>query len=178
MIVVHSTIYHAGLLFIIYYLFMVVWGLALWSWGSCRGFLGLGFSAERVWGPWCGAIWVFWGWGFLYKHRRITLGKQICRWILAIFVLSLSVQLLVQIYGNSTGMNYAYHNNFPEWNQTIIQILVAHIKQLSSHNKSNIINSGTFVQWISGAKLHLAINLPQLHLKFFMPWIKYTQYPL
>ena len=40
---------------------MVVWGF------------GVG-----VWGLWCGAFWVFWGWGSLYKHRRITLGIKLC----------------------------------------------------------------------------------------------------
>ena len=38
-------------------------------------------------------------------------------------------------------------------------------------------SSGTFVQWISGAQLHLVINTPpELHFNFFMLWI--NQYPL
>ena len=47
--------------------FMVVWGL---------GFLGLVFSVDRFWGLRCGAFWVFWGWGSLYKHKGIMLGKN------------------------------------------------------------------------------------------------------
>ena len=44
--------------------------------GSCIGFLGLGFSVDGVWGLWFGAFWVFLGWGSLYEHKRITLGKK------------------------------------------------------------------------------------------------------
>ena len=62
--------------------FMVVgvWGLGMgfWGWGfelmgfwdygvGSVGILGLGFSVDGVWG-----LLGFWGWGSLYKHRRIT----------------------------------------------------------------------------------------------------------
>ena len=40
------------------------------------GFLGLGFSVVGVWGLWCEAFWVFWGWGSLYNHKGIILGKK------------------------------------------------------------------------------------------------------
>ena len=54
-----------------------VGGLGLGSW---IGFLGLGFSVDGVWSLWCGAFWVLWGWGSLYNHKRITLGKNWWVW--------------------------------------------------------------------------------------------------
>ena len=48
------------------------WGFRGWGLGLLR----LGFSADRVWGLWCRAFWGFWGWGSIYKHRRINLGKK------------------------------------------------------------------------------------------------------
>ena len=50
---------------------MVVLGLGSWI-----GFLGLGFSVDGVLGLW--AFWNIWGWGYLHKHRIITLGKKLC----------------------------------------------------------------------------------------------------
>ena len=50
---------------------MVVWGLGSWI-----GLLRLGFSADGVKDLWCEAFWSDWGWGYLNKHRRITLGKN------------------------------------------------------------------------------------------------------
>ena len=63
---------------------MVVWKLGFWGWGFGFGFWGLGFQlmglclwcGQGVRTPWCGTLLVFWGWGSLYKHRRITLGKN------------------------------------------------------------------------------------------------------
>ena len=76
------TSYYWGLhffpvLFYIFYphflLFLVVRGLGSWI-----GLLGLGLLGDRNWGLWCGAFWVLWGglwgWGSLYKQRRIHLG--------------------------------------------------------------------------------------------------------
>ena len=48
-------------------------GLGFWI-----GFLGLVFSVDQVLGLWCRAFYVFWGWGSLYKHRRITPGQKLC----------------------------------------------------------------------------------------------------
>ena len=47
-------------------------GLGLKGWGLWIGFLGLGFSVDGVWGLWCGAFWVLWGWGSLYKHKKMV----------------------------------------------------------------------------------------------------------
>ena len=52
--------------------FMVVWGFGAWI-----GFEGIGLSVDWAFGLCCGAVWVVLGWGFLYKRRRITLGKNI-----------------------------------------------------------------------------------------------------
>ena len=65
--------------FLTYFSFLLIYGglgvgvLGLWSW---IGFVGLGFSFDGVWGLWCKAFWVFWGWGSLNKYRRISLGKN------------------------------------------------------------------------------------------------------
>ena len=58
--------------------FLVVWELGFWGWGLRLGFRfsGLGFSVDGVCGLWSGAFWVFWGWGSLYKHRKIPLEKK------------------------------------------------------------------------------------------------------
>ena len=53
--------------------FMVVWGLGFWGWGLILGFLGLGFSVD---GPVVWGLLGFLGWGSLYEHKRITLGKN------------------------------------------------------------------------------------------------------
>ena len=50
---------------------MVVWGFGVWVLDS--GFLGWGFQLMGF-----GAFWVLWGCGSLYKHTRITLGKEWC----------------------------------------------------------------------------------------------------
>ena len=73
-----EAIFFPGLFFINFSYFgsfLVVWGFVL-GLGSYIWFLGLGFSVDGVWGLWCGALWVFLGWGTLYKHKRITLGKK------------------------------------------------------------------------------------------------------
>ena len=41
------------------------------------GVLGLGYCVNGVWSLWCGALWIFWGWGSLYKHIRITFRVKI-----------------------------------------------------------------------------------------------------
>ena len=77
-------IFFPGLFFIIFFLFWLIYGglgFGVLGLGSYIGFLGLGFSVDGVWGLWCGAFWVFLGWGSLYKHKRITLGKKMVRWI-------------------------------------------------------------------------------------------------
>ena len=51
------------------------WDIGLRSWTE---FFGVGFSVDVVWGQWYGAFWFFRGWGSLYKHRRITLAKELC----------------------------------------------------------------------------------------------------
>ena len=57
---------------VILYNFFLFWliygGLGL---GSYIEFLGLGLSVDGVWG-----LLGFLGWGSLYKHKRITLGKN------------------------------------------------------------------------------------------------------
>ena len=53
-------------------------GLGFGVLGLVFEFFGLGHSVDGVWVPWCGAFWVFWVWGSLYKHKRITLGKKCC----------------------------------------------------------------------------------------------------
>ena len=55
---------------------MVVWGLGFWDWGLILGFWGWGFQLMGF-----GACRVipsgfFLGLGSLYKHKRITLGKN------------------------------------------------------------------------------------------------------
>ena len=56
---------------------MMVWGFGVGYW---FGFLGLVFSVDGVLGD-CGVgpSGFFWGWGFLYKHKRINLGKMVLR---------------------------------------------------------------------------------------------------
>ena len=68
-----------GLFFIIFSYFgsfMVIWGFGVgvlyWVFGVGLFHL-MGFGA-RVWG-----LLGFWGWGALYKHKRITLGKMVRR---------------------------------------------------------------------------------------------------
>ena len=63
-----------------FFLFLLIYdglgfrgGVLVWVFGV--GF----FSWWGFGGLWCGAFWVFWGWGFLYKHKRITLGKMVLR---------------------------------------------------------------------------------------------------
>ena len=53
---------------------MVVWGLGSWI-----GFLGLGFSVDGACG--FGLSWIF-GVGalYIYIHRRLTLGKKLCKY--------------------------------------------------------------------------------------------------
>ena len=53
-------------------------GLGFGGGGLGLGFWGWSFqSVIGVLGLWCGSFWVFWGWGSLYKHRIITLGKNL-----------------------------------------------------------------------------------------------------
>ena len=68
---------------VILYNFLLFWliygglGFGVLGLGSYIGFLGLGFSVDGF-----GACGVgpsgFLGWGSLYKHKRITLGKKWC----------------------------------------------------------------------------------------------------
>ena len=64
------------LLFSHFYSILVVWGLGVWGRGLGLGFWVWGF---RWWGfgPGVWGLLGFWGWGSLYKHRRITLGKNL-----------------------------------------------------------------------------------------------------
>ena len=74
--------FFSGLFFIISFYYcslMVAWGFGV---GVLYGLLRLGFSVDGVMGLWCGAFWNFFGWDFLYKHKRITLGKK--WWIISI----------------------------------------------------------------------------------------------
>ena len=52
---------------------MVVWGFWFFR------FLGLGVSVDGAWllGSVVWGLLGFWGWGFLYKHKRLTLGKKV-----------------------------------------------------------------------------------------------------
>ena len=52
--------------------------MGVWGRGLGLGFWGWGFQLMGVWGLGCGAFWVLWVWGSLYKHKRITLGKKWC----------------------------------------------------------------------------------------------------
>ena len=45
--------------------------------GSGERVLGLGFLVDGVLGLWCGALWVFEGWGSFFLHRRINLGIKV-----------------------------------------------------------------------------------------------------
>ena len=56
-----------------------LWWFRVSGWGIGLGFCGWFFQLMGFGGLWCGAFWVFWGWGFLYKHKRITLGKMVLR---------------------------------------------------------------------------------------------------
>ena len=61
------------------FLFWLIYGglgFGVLGLGSYIGFFGSGFSVDGVWGLWCGAFWVFLGWGSIYKHKRITLGEM------------------------------------------------------------------------------------------------------
>ena len=49
------------------------WGFGIWV---LKSFFGVGISVDGVWGMWHRAFLVLWSWGSLYKHRRITLGKN------------------------------------------------------------------------------------------------------
>ena len=68
---VPSMLFFPKVILYTFFSFLLIYGgLVLGSW---IGLLGLGFSADGVWGP---GVWVFWGflgWGSLYKHRRVTL---------------------------------------------------------------------------------------------------------
>ena len=61
------------------YFFLIYGGLRvvvlLWMGSSCV--FGVRLFSWRVWGLWCVAFWVFWGWGSLYTHKRITLGIKL-----------------------------------------------------------------------------------------------------
>ena len=61
-----------------YSLYFFLFFAHLWWFGSWTGFLGLVFSVDGVSGLRCGAFRVFLGYSSLYKHRRITLGKDMC----------------------------------------------------------------------------------------------------
>ena len=63
-------------LFIFILIFSHLWWFEGWGFGV--GVLNWVFGVG-VWGLWCGAFSFFWGWGSLYKHRRITLGIKIMR---------------------------------------------------------------------------------------------------
>mgnify|MGYP001801797036 FL=1 len=71
-----------GLFFTFFLIFSHLWWFGVLGFGSWIGFLGLGFSVDGVLGLWCEAIRGFWGWGSLYKHIRINLGKKLCvQWV-------------------------------------------------------------------------------------------------
>ena len=46
-----------------------LWWFGVLGLESYIGFLGLGFSVDRVWGLWCGAFWAFWV-GALYINIK------------------------------------------------------------------------------------------------------------
>ena len=55
-----------------FFLFWLIYGglgFGVLGLGSYIGFLGLGFSVDRVWGLWCGVFWVFWV-GALYINIK------------------------------------------------------------------------------------------------------------
>ena len=52
---------------------MMVWGF---SWGLGSGFRGWGFQLIGFWAGGVGLSGVLWGWGSLYKHKRINLGNK------------------------------------------------------------------------------------------------------
>ena len=72
----NSKMIHCGIFFVIIFFttvilytfflilcsFMEVLGQGFKCGGLGLGVLGLGFSADGVWGLWCGAFWDFWVW--------------------------------------------------------------------------------------------------------------------
>ena len=65
---------------VILYNFFLFWlingGLGFWGWGLILGFCGWGFQLMGFGVCGVGPSGFFFGWGSLYKHKRITLGKK------------------------------------------------------------------------------------------------------
>ena len=74
--------------------FMVVWGFGV---EVLDLVFGDGFPVDWVCGLWCGAFWVFLGWGSLYKHKRINLGKMVPAECLALQTLTKEIHFLISV---------------------------------------------------------------------------------
>ena len=64
----------------ILYIFILFWliygGLGFWGWGLMLGFWGWGFQLMEFGACGMGPSGFSLGWGSLYEHKRITLGKN------------------------------------------------------------------------------------------------------
>ena len=75
-----QMLYFSPVLFsFIFFLFLLNYGgLGFWGWCLIFGFWGWGFQLIGFGACGVGPSGFFLGWGSLYKHKKITLGKKWC----------------------------------------------------------------------------------------------------